>query len=198
MPDLPTAHYVAASGILNGRWIISGGFAWNYQLQQDTVALDLGDPPAGWTALPWAPLWRWFSAGATVIPTFYTIGSADPGGHAQPDIYAYADGPCGSPTPSPTPTAAPTPPACGVRALAVAGAHPIPIAVPGVAALGGALYSFGGLYDGALGANSFRYDPQTNAWPPIAPLPEAALRRRGQRRPLPLYRQRGRYDRALS
>ena len=45
----------------------------------------------------------------------------------------------------------------------------------GAVSLGGRIYTFGGYSRGTSVADAFRYDPQTNGWSAIAPLPRALL-----------------------
>ncbi len=74
-----------------------------------------------------------------------------------------------TPTPTNTPTATPTPgPGCN---WATGTAYPILVLDNAVAGVGTSLYSFSGVSNGALVANSYRFDGA--AWTAIAPLPVA-------------------------
>jgi N-acetylneuraminic acid mutarotase len=52
---------------------------------------------------------------------------------------------------------------------------PYPIAVSGhaVVSVGGNVYSFGGIVNNSAITNAYKYDPTSNTWTPIAPLPQA-------------------------
>ena len=47
---------------------------------------------------------------------------------------------------------------------------PIPVMDQAAASVNGIVYSFSGVSNGALVANSYKYDPSTNTWTAIAPL----------------------------
>ena len=53
--------------------------------------------------------------------------------------------------------------------------YPIPIQDEAVVAQGGLLYSFGGSSAGGGVTNAYRYDPSSNGWSALAPLPESLL-----------------------
>ncbi len=66
------------------------------------------------------------------------------------------------------PAPPPPPPNCTWTNAAV---YPIPVVDNGAATVGATLYSFGGVSNGALVANAYKFDGTT--WTPIAPLPQA-------------------------
>jgi Kelch motif/Galactose oxidase, central domain len=66
------------------------------------------------------------------------------------------------------PTATPTPCANWTEQAS----YPIAIWGHAVVSVGGNVYSFGGIVNNAAIANAFKYDPITNTWTTIAPLPK--------------------------
>ncbi len=68
--------------------------------------------------------------------------------------------------------ASPTPP-CGPPGWQELAYYPILILDQAVAAQGGIVYSFSGVQSAAVTPNSYKYNPATNTWTPIAPLPSA-------------------------
>jgi len=70
---------------------------------------------------------------------------------------------------APTPTATP----CASAAPWIEQA-PYPIAIWGhaVVSVGGNVYSFGGIVNNTAITNAYKYNPSTNTWLPIAPLPQ--------------------------
>src|SRR5207247_8209410 len=68
-------------------------------------------------------------------------------------------------TPLPTPTLP-----CG-NVWATLAPYPSVVSGEAVAALGGALYSFGGISNGLETSAAYRYDPALNQWAAIAALP---------------------------
>ena len=69
-------------------------------------------------------------------------------------------------------TRVPAPDSCDLGAWTTQAAIPDPVYGAAMAAQGDMLYSFGG---GSAGTDAYRYDPGTNAWTPIAPLPAEHL-----------------------
>ena len=67
--------------------------------------------------------------------------------------------------------AAPTP--CTTPVWTQMAPYPIPIMDQATAVLGGQLFSFSGVSNGAITPNSYQYNPATNNWTAIAPLPQA-------------------------
>ncbi|HUS16296.1 MAG TPA: S-layer homology domain-containing protein [Chloroflexia bacterium] len=99
--DLPLARGVAATGVLNGRWLLAGGvagttdrytaggFAWN---------------PAGnaWASLAQAPVPAGFMGSAVVGQSLYTVGGLTPSG-ATGAVQQYSEPVCaGTATPTRT------------------------------------------------------------------------------------------------
>ncbi len=72
----------------------------------------------------------------------------------------------------PTATATPTP-SCGPPGWQEKAFYPVNILDQAVAAQGGIVYSFSGVTSAAVTANSYKYNPATNTWTSIAPLPSA-------------------------
>ena len=72
-----------------------------------------------------------------------------------------------TPVPSPTPTATLAP----INTWAARAAYPIPIQDEAVVAQGAFLYSFGGHTTAGATSAAYRYDPATDNWAAIAPLP---------------------------
>ena len=72
-------------------------------------------------------------------------------------------------TPTLTPTATPVCPPVG---WTTATSYPAPVFDSAVASQGGMVYSFSGMSNGLLTANAYRYNPATNSWAGIAPLPQ--------------------------
>jgi len=184
--DLPTGSYEGAGDILNGRWVLAGGYADDYQLDKNVVALDLSNPSSPWVGLPWMPAWRWFAGGATVGSAFYIVGGYNGGFWLQgtTTVQQYLEAPCATTTPTVTGTAptatrtgtvppTPTPLACGTGAWQEGSAYPIPVAAAAAAMQGGVIYSFAGYANGVSVANAYKYDPVVGSWVAIAPLPIA-------------------------
>jgi N-acetylneuraminic acid mutarotase len=183
VPDLPSGRYQGASDILNGYWILVGGFAWDYQVNTNVITLDLSNPAAGWVGQAWQPQWRWFVGGGTVGSAFYSVGGFDWAQHSQSDTARYTLAFC-TPTPTGTrPTATPTgtipptstPPACGSGVWTQRTPYPVPGGAGGSAVQGGRLYTFGGFGNDAPSADAYVYNPQGGAWTAIHPLPVALL-----------------------
>src|SRR5579859_6854966 len=186
--DLPTGSYEGAGDILNGRWVLAGGYADDYQLDKNVVALDLSNPSSPWVGLPWMPAWRWFAGGATVGSAFYIVGGYNGGFWLQgtTTVQQYLEGPCATTTPTVTGTAppatrtgtvppTPTPLACGTGAWREGSAYPIPVAAAAAATQGGVIYSFSGYANEVGVANAYKYDPAVGSWAAIAPLPTARI-----------------------
>jgi N-acetylneuraminic acid mutarotase len=165
--DLPGNWFMqgAASGLLNGRWILAGGH--------------VGGPLDG--ALAWNPgtnVWEplppllqgvMYGGGATVGSAFYAIG-----GGQWPNTNTnqrYLEVPCTTPTATP-PTPTPTPTVCGVGQWQQESSIPVQLIDNTVVAHGDRLYSFGGSRgSGGTGTEAYVYNPATMLWSPIAPLP---------------------------
>jgi N-acetylneuraminic acid mutarotase len=69
-------------------------------------------------------------------------------------------------TPTPTPT-----PCASVGSWTEQAPYPIAVFGNAVASAGGSVYSFGGIVNNTAIANAYKYDPTSNTWTPIAPLP---------------------------
>ena len=176
--DFRQAHYAGSSSILNGRWIVAGGYDVDYQIDKNVEALDLSQPSGSWVGLPWMPAWRFLTSGAVVNSVFYLIGGFGATTSMAAEVQYYTDGPCyGTPFPptvTVTPTAISTQLPCGTSLWSRGTSYPIPVAGAAVAAFQDAvIYSFGGYANEAAVANAYSYRPSTNAWLPLAPLPEA-------------------------
>ncbi|MDQ2806001.1 MAG: S-layer homology domain-containing protein, partial [Chloroflexota bacterium] len=175
--DFRQAHYAGAGGILNGRWIVAGGYDVAYQIDKNVEALDLSQPTGSWIGLPWMPAWRFITSGATAAGVFYQVGGFSVGTSAHAEVQYYTDGPCyGTPqpaTPTVTPTSTSTPLPCGTSAWSNGAPYTIPVAGAAGAAYQGVLYSFGGYANEAGVANAYYLPPALHTWLPIEPLPEA-------------------------
>jgi N-acetylneuraminic acid mutarotase len=96
----------------------------------------------------------------------------------EPLVEHYLD-PCAPPTSTPTgtpPTSTPThtptpPPPCSAGIWDSQTPYPIPIMDEAIATQGGIMYSFSGVSNGPVTAASYKYDPTSNSWSSIAPLP---------------------------
>jgi hypothetical protein len=90
-PDLPATRWGAASGALNGKWLLAGGneagSIVNSALLWDGVG---GDP---WQPLPPLLAARHRLGGAAVGPAFFAIGGEDSGGTPTTNVQEYID-PC--------------------------------------------------------------------------------------------------------
>src|SRR5260370_34829607 len=71
---------------------------------------------------------------------------------------------------TPTPTATPC---ASVAAWTEQAPYPITIWGHAVASVGGNVYSFGGIVNNSAITSAYKYNPTTNMWSPIAPLPQA-------------------------
>ena len=176
--DFRQVHYAGATGILNGRWVVAGGYDVDYQIDKNVEALALSQPTGSWTGLPWQPRWRFLTSGTTVAGVFYLIGGFSVGTSPHREVQYYTDGPCYGtpvpPTPTVTPTASSTPPPCGASEWSTdVSSYPIPVAGAAVANYQGIIYSFGGYANDAGVANSYNYRPANNVWTALPPLPEA-------------------------
>src|SRR5439155_8783315 len=103
----------------------------------------------------------------------FTSVGCDPTGGQSPFVtsgqlyhYTLAGGTC--PTPTPSPTATPSPGACIWTAAPV---YPVPILDEPATTVGSNLYTFSGVSNGAIPANSYKFNGTT--WTPIMPLPLA-------------------------
>jgi N-acetylneuraminic acid mutarotase len=74
------------------------------------------------------------------------------------------------PLPTPTPTATPC---ASVGSWTEQTPYPIAVSGHAVISVGDNVYSFGGIVNNVAIMNAYKYDPTTNAWMPIAPLPQA-------------------------
>jgi len=104
--DLPAPLYGPAAGLVNGRWVIAGG----YHNAVVTAAAQAWDPPTNsWETLPALPHARGFLGGAAVGAALYALGGYDSNQLATTDNQQYLE-PCSTPTPTagPSATAAPT------------------------------------------------------------------------------------------
>ena len=104
--DLPAPLYGPAAGLVNGRWVIAGG----YHTAVVTAAAQAWDPPTNsWATLPALPHARGFLGGAAVGAALYALGGYDSTQLATTDNQQYLE-PCSTPTPTagPSATAAPT------------------------------------------------------------------------------------------
>ncbi len=120
--DLPAPLYGAAAGLVNGRWVIAGG----YHNAVVTAAAQAWDPTTNsWTTLPALPHARGFLGGGAVGAALYALGGYDSNQLATTDNQQYLE-PCSTPTPTagPSATAAPT----HTPALATATSTPAPAA----------------------------------------------------------------------
>src|SRR4051794_6442780 len=75
-----------------------------------------------------------------------------------------------APAPALAPNATPSP-TCGPAVWTSHAVYPTTVRHSAVAAQGGLLYSFGGSTDVSTLNNAYVYDPGTNIWTAIAPLP---------------------------
>ena len=122
LPATPAPHWGAASGVLNGKWVLGPG-ASGGAIQSTAIQWD---PNTNlWTNVPNAPLARYRNPGAVLNGSFYTIGGNpfagtntvqktdlpwhDPNTNPQGE-HPHPRQPQGTPTPTPTPgTPTPTP-----------------------------------------------------------------------------------------
>jgi hypothetical protein len=119
--DLPTTVQGAAAGLVNGQWIIAGGYRNNLV----SSAAAAWNPRSNlWTALPTLPPARRYLGGAALGPALYALGGFDSNTQATADHQRYlAD--CGSP--APTASASPSPSATPAATLSTT-ATPLPSA----------------------------------------------------------------------
>ncbi len=125
--DLPATIQGAAAGLVNGQWVIAGGYRNNVV----SNAVNAWDPISNqWTVLPNMPRARRYLGGAAVGPALYALGGFDSNTQATADNQQYlAD--CGAPaptaSPSPSPSAThPAPPSATTTPLPGATASPPP------------------------------------------------------------------------
>jgi hypothetical protein len=78
------------------------------------------------------------------------------------------DAPMYPAAPVATPTATPC---ASVASWTERASYPIATSGQAVVSIGGNVYSFGGIVNNAAIVNAYKYNPPTNAWTPIAPLP---------------------------
>ncbi len=105
--DLPTTIQGAAAGLVNGQWIIAGGYRNNVV----SSAVDAWDPLTDqWTALPNMLLARRYVGGAAVGGALYALGGFDSNTQATNDNQRY-----GADCSQPVPTASPSPSATATR-----------------------------------------------------------------------------------
>lgn len=102
---LPGARYGAASGVLNGRWFLAGGWVSG---AASSTALVSNPGSNNWTRFTSLPQERYYSGGATNNQIFYVIGGYDISGNPTSTNYQYSEQTCAPFTPAPTNTAAPT------------------------------------------------------------------------------------------
>ena len=96
-----------------------------------------------------------------ITPRTAIIAAANQNSYGAPGVYTTA----ANPKPADTPCAS-----AGIWAEQ----SPYPIAIWGhaVASVGGNVYSFGGIVNNSPVANAYKYNPVTNTWTSIAPLPQ--------------------------
>jgi hypothetical protein len=114
--------------------------------------------------------------GVQLSSTVFTQSQCNVGAPASTQqTYSYNPGTCFTPTPPPTATITNTATATPTVICPGDWTQQAPVLAPlldsGVVSLGGKLYSFAGVVSGAISANSYVYDPGTNLWTAIAPLP---------------------------
>jgi N-acetylneuraminic acid mutarotase len=103
MVDLPQSRSSASSGIVNGRWVIAGGYVSGNG--GSVIAYD--QATNSWSTLPTMPTPGARTSGGSTGSTLYVIGGISPGGGGLGTSYtrAYSDSSCGTPGTTPTQTA---------------------------------------------------------------------------------------------
>jgi N-acetylneuraminic acid mutarotase len=101
--DLPAGRSAAASGVYNGRWLLTGGDV-NFAISNSVIAWD----PATntWNNLPNMVQARDYLGGATAGQSFHAVAGNSGPGTPTNENQQYTETPCATPTP--TPTATPT------------------------------------------------------------------------------------------
>ena len=167
--DLPAPRAAATTGLLNGQWLIAGGFVNSSSITNTVGVWDATTNT--WNTYASMPQPHAYADGATMSDKFYTVGGNN-GGSSSSETQAYTNA-CPSPTATPTitgtpptPTPSPTPP-CQIWQEQPA--YPYPTSANAVISLNGYIYSFGGLADVGYTPHSYKYDG--HIWSQIADLP---------------------------
>src|SRR5579859_941381 len=100
MADLPAPHLTAAQGLVNGRWVIAGGFAGTPRTA-DVIGLDLAQPSTPWVPLASLPQPRSFLPSTGTGAALYVIGGVtdDPQKPFLTDTEIYTEAACPTVTP---------------------------------------------------------------------------------------------------
>jgi N-acetylneuraminic acid mutarotase len=131
--------------------------------------VDAYDPPRNsWQTGPaFVTARRNFAADGDGYHTWLVGGYASDGVTPLSSMEIFCSG-LGTPTPTPTPTATPC---ASVGSWTEQAPYPIAVSGHAVAAVGGNVYSFGGIANNTAIPNAYKYTPGTNTWTPIASLP---------------------------
>lgn len=96
--DLPATRWGAATGVVNGQWIIAGGYSGT-NIQQDTISLDLSNPTGAWQTQPSMPAIRARMPGAVIGSTLYVEGGREANTFTgNTNNYEFSFTPCATPT----------------------------------------------------------------------------------------------------
>ena len=129
--------------------------------QTATLPITGTNPPTR-TSSPTSSPPAWASATPTGLPTGPPTATQPPSGSATPTL---------SPSVTPLPATA-TPTSLPTGVWFARAPYPLPIRDAAVVAQGGFLYSFGGSNAGGSVSAAYRYDPITDGWTALAPLPD--------------------------
>jgi N-acetylneuraminic acid mutarotase len=89
--DLPQVRTGAAAGLINGQWIIAGGYVDNYA-SSSAISLDLNNPGSSWMTRSSMLSQRANLGGAAIAQSFYALGGTQNGGDGVTDFQEYACG----------------------------------------------------------------------------------------------------------
>ena len=103
--DLPVPRFGAASGLVNGNWILAGGVV-SGTVSNDTTAWNPGTNL--WITIPAMPKPRSFAGGAALGTALYVVGGFDPANTPSQDDQLYQSAPSCTVTPTSTAVGTPT------------------------------------------------------------------------------------------
>jgi N-acetylneuraminic acid mutarotase len=155
--DLSVGRWGSASGFLNGKWMIAGGYV-NNQISASVIGWD--PLSGGWSVLDDMLQAQARTRGGSIGSAFYVVGGRKP-----TDVYTgstdnqrFQDVPCQ---------------ACQSFGWTPASGYPQGIVRYGFGQLGDEFYIFGGVSDGDVVNTVRKFNTQTNTWIDLAPLPVA-------------------------